>query len=138
MARTWRSERAMLAGRTLARKDGSGRALMLSTAILSGNGVSRANGVASRLNTNRATRCQPYGRISRQSRQVFELTRSSLVHLARALPSKPVSHAELGCSRCRRRIAAAKEGGAQHSNGVGDVRAVGRIEYVHNQVETVT
>src|SRR5439155_18273648 len=74
MASTLRSERAMLAGSTLTRKEGSGRALMLSTAIFSGNGVSRANGVASRLNTNRATICQAYGRISRQSRQVFELT----------------------------------------------------------------
>src|SRR5436190_12488024 len=44
------------------------------------------------------------------------------------LPSKPVSQPELHCSRRRCRIAAAEEWRAQHSNDVGDVGAVERIE----------
>src|SRR5437667_10641660 len=55
-----------------------------------------------------------------------------------ALPSKPVSQPELHCSRRRCRIATAEKWRAQHSDDIGDVDAVDRVEHIHRDVEAVT
>src|SRR5206468_6554580 len=78
------------------------------------------------------------GRNSRPSCQVVELAWVNVCRSGTMLPSKPVSHPELDCSRRRCRIAAAKEWRAQHSNHVGDVGAVERIEHVDREIEAVT
>ena len=87
------------------------------------------------------TRKQPDGEQAEELRPVWHCLAyqpSVQRDVAHHLPPEPVSNTELNRSCRRGGIATAEEGRAQHSNDVGDVGAVERIERVHGEIEAVT